>query len=129
MTDMHASQKGAATRYSTHFHYIDRVWCQPQKGLGAKTGSMTVTRNMTLNLTHSPFKQKTLRPTEPVQLVHGCVQPSSKFPVAPPTPRCSAASYSSSTVNTTFALSQLRHLCYKTQPLFSKTVHFVSGAA
>jgi len=91
MTDMHARQKGAATRYSTHFHYIDRVCFQPQKGLGAKTESLTVTHNMTLNLTHSPFIQKILRPTKSVQLGHGCVQPSSKFRVVPPKPRCSAS--------------------------------------
>jgi hypothetical protein len=112
---MHARQKGAATRYRTHVQYTDGACCQPQKGLGAKTGSLTVTRNTTLSLTRSPFMQKILRPTKSVQLGHGYVQPSSKFQVVPPMPRCSA-SYSSSTVNTIFTLLQLRQLCKKTKP-------------
>jgi len=116
MTDMHARQ----TRYNTHVQYIDRACCQPQKGLGAKTGSLTVTRNMTLNLTRRPFVQKILRPTKSVQLWHGGVQPSSKFRVVPPKPRCSASfSYSSSTVNTIFTLLKLLQLFNKTQLQFS----------
>ena len=68
MTDMHTRPKGAAARCSPHLHYIDRVCCEPQKGLGVKTDSLTVTRNMTLNLIHGPFMQKILRLTKFVQL-------------------------------------------------------------